>query len=105
MVEIATAFPGLFSYGEALSLDVRDFTWWRRKAEVQNARKKIELLGMIRISYWGDTDEFQSQVRDLQDRIDLLEVRAWSNEEVRSNWKGCMEDLKTALAMARRGRR
>jgi hypothetical protein len=102
VAEIATAFPGLFSYGEVLSLDVRDFTWWRRKAEIHNARKKADEMNMMRVSYWGDKDEFHSEIRDLQDRIDLLEAREWTNEEVRSNWQGCMADLKSAMSKMRK---
>jgi hypothetical protein len=80
-----------------LDLDVRDFGWWRRKAEVENARKQIAILGAQRISYWGEREEYQSAVRDLLDRIEMLEPRLWTDAEIKQNWRNCMSDLKAVL--------
>jgi len=42
IAEIATAFPGLFSYRDLLNLDLRDLRLWRFKAREANLIKNTD---------------------------------------------------------------
>jgi hypothetical protein len=49
--EIATAFPGLFSYKDLLNLDLRDFQSWYLQARYKNAEKRLVDFCMMQNAY------------------------------------------------------
>lgn len=102
-MEIATAFPGLFSYGDLLDLDVRDFAWWTRKGRVANARKRLAALCELRVAFHGD-DAYERQVRDLVDQIELWERPKMTDEEVLANWKEQIGKLRSAMKKIKDGK-
>jgi len=86
-----------------LDLDVRDFVWWERKARIENARKKLNELGMLRLAMHGD-ESYSRQVRDLADQIELWERPVWTDAEVLDNWNARMSELKQAMTKIKKQR-
>jgi len=76
-----------------LSIDVRDFAWWERKARIENVKKKINELSAIRLAMHGE-ESFGRQVRDLLDLVEMWERPKWTDEEVMANWTEQMAALK-----------
>lgn len=58
--------------------------------------KKINALSAMRLAMHGDVS-FERHVRDLADRIEMLEYREQTDDEILQNWEAKTAELKAAM--------
>lgn len=84
-------------------MDVRDFYWWERKSRIENVRKKISVMGEMRLAMHGD-EQFDRQIRDYVDQIDLWERPVLTDEQIVANWNARIAELKAGVARVKKGK-
>jgi exonuclease VII small subunit len=71
---------------------------------VENAKKKINALGIARLAYYGD-ESYEQQVGDLIDMIEFLERPKLTDEEVLQNWNSAVAQIKSDVVKLKSGKR
>lgn len=84
-------------------MDVRDFYWWERKGRVENVHKKINALGQMRLAMHG-YEQFDRQIRDYVDQIDLWERPTLTDEQIVANWNARIAELRAGVARIKKGK-
>jgi hypothetical protein len=72
---IARTYPGLFRIDQLMGLDARDLALWVREAGVEQYRREIDMLTIIRRAVNGTPDAFDDRIRELQAAISKAEGR------------------------------
>jgi hypothetical protein len=71
---------------------------------VENAKKKINALGIARLAYYGD-ESYEQQVGDLIDMIEFLERPKLTDEEILQNWNSAVAQIKSDVVKLKSGKR
>ena len=84
-----------------MSIDLRDFAWWERKARIRNVKRKIDALGTARLAAHGE-ESFDRQIRDLVDQVELWERPQLTDEQIIGNWEAQLSELKGSMEKAKK---
>lgn len=75
----------MFSYERLLNLDMRDFSYWLKKAQKEKISEQIDRLLMTRMAMHATGTEFGRALNAL--RFELNKLEGIAMDIVRENWE------------------
>ena len=81
---IAGAFPGLFSFTDLLNLDIRDFDFWFKAAQIKVLNERIDALREFGAA-WVDPNSVRDELAIYQNA--LAELEGTKTIRIESAWE------------------